>query len=71
LLPPIADEPFSILDFGCGYGALIEYLKSKYISFSYTGYDISEEMINQAKKYLLILTLLLHPAKNLYPTMIM
>jgi cyclopropane fatty-acyl-phospholipid synthase-like methyltransferase len=50
LLPPIADEPFSILDFGCGYGALIEYLKSKYISFSYTGYDISEEMINQAKK---------------------
>lgn len=50
ILPASTSEIFTILDFGCGYGALIEYLKSKYSSFSYTGFDISEEMINQARK---------------------
>ena len=40
-----------ILDFGCGTGYLYSYLKKK-IKFSgeYVGYDISNEMINFAKK---------------------
>ncbi len=40
-----------ILDFGCGTGYLYEYLKKK-INFKgeYVGYDISNEMVNFAKK---------------------
>lgn len=43
-------KPFSILDFGSGYGALIGYLKRHGYSFSYTGFDIVEEMISMARK---------------------
>lgn len=39
---------FSILDYGCGYGALVEYLNQNFFDYSYTGFDISEEMIRQA-----------------------
>ena len=43
-------EIFSILDYGCGYGALIDYLKKKRISFShFYGFDIAESMITAAK----------------------
>lgn len=42
---------FSILDYGCGYGALAEYLASQGFMYSYTGYDISAEMVKQAKKH--------------------
>lgn len=41
---------FSLLDFGCGYGALLDYLKRSHTSFSYTGYDINPEMIETAAK---------------------
>lgn len=41
---------FSILDFGCGYGALIKFLNNYYLDYLYIGYDISEEMIKNAKK---------------------
>jgi cyclopropane fatty-acyl-phospholipid synthase-like methyltransferase len=42
---------FSLLDFGCGYGALLPYLYDRYNNnLEYHGYDISEEMINNAKK---------------------
>lgn len=44
------DEKFSILDYGCGYGALIQFLKENYSNFSYLGYDISEEMIKTASE---------------------
>lgn len=43
------ETDFSILDYGCGYGALIEYMKRYYENFNYSGYDISEEMIKTAK----------------------
>ena len=44
------NEQFSILDFGCGYGGMIDYLKPKYENnFNYFGFDISEEMIKAAK----------------------
>lgn len=46
----ILKDDFSILDYGCGYGSLIEFLKLKYKSFNYLGIDISEEMIANAKQ---------------------
>lgn len=42
-------EPFSILDYGCGYGALIEYLRERCLTFEYRGFDISNEMLSQAR----------------------
>lgn len=43
--------PASLLDYGCGYGALLDHLKKvSGASVAYTGFDISEEMIEQAKK---------------------
>lgn len=45
----IQEPTFSIVDLGCGYGALLEYLDSLYGDFSYVGVDISEAMIESAK----------------------
>lgn len=46
----IKQDGFSVLDFGCGFGSLYEYLSKKYLDFRFTGYDISEEMILEAKR---------------------
>ena len=43
------DHPFSILDFGCGYGAMLDYVMKKATHFNYTGFDISKEMIVAAE----------------------
>ena len=40
---------FSLLDFGCGFGSYLTYLENININIDYTGYDISEEMIKNAK----------------------
>jgi SAM-dependent methyltransferase len=45
-------EEFSILDFGCGYGALVPYLSERFSNFWYVGYDISGEMTARAKSLL-------------------
>jgi len=42
-------ESFSVNDLGCGYGKLYEFLKDNYNSFHYTGYDLSDEMILNAR----------------------
>ena len=42
-------KEFSINDYGCGYGALFHYLREKKCVFHYRGFDISAEMISQAK----------------------
>jgi len=42
--------PFSINDFGCGYGALVGYLEKEADPFQYCGFDISPEMIREAKE---------------------
>jgi SAM-dependent methyltransferase len=42
--------PLSLNDYGCGYGALLDYLADRGYVFRYTGYDISREMINEARK---------------------
>lgn len=39
---------FSILDYGCGYGALIDYMEKKGWQFDYVGYDILPSMIEAA-----------------------
>ena len=41
---------FSIIDYGCGYGALAEYLHRKGFRARYTGFDVSAAMIDQAAK---------------------
>jgi SAM-dependent methyltransferase len=46
----LTDGHFSILDFGCGFGSMYDYYRTKKLELNYTGYDISEEMISEAKK---------------------
>lgn len=46
----IEKKPFSILDYGCGYGAYLSYLIPTYKDFSYIGFDVSEEMIQAARE---------------------
>lgn len=40
----------SILDVGCGFGDLYDYLKDRYQNFTYTGIDIVHENIEVAKQ---------------------
>jgi SAM-dependent methyltransferase len=43
-------QPFSLIDYGCGYGALYEYLHAAgYPVRQYAGFDISRQMIKEAK----------------------
>lgn len=46
----IEQAPFSIADLGCGYGAMLDYLTAHYTEFSYTGIDISADMISAAQQ---------------------
>jgi|SRR5579864_6893894 len=43
-------EPFSINDYGCGYGALIDHMASRGLRFTYRGLDISEAMLGKARE---------------------
>lgn len=43
-----SSQAFTLNDLGCGYGALYEFLQSKFHNFSYCGIDISKEMIGAA-----------------------
>ena len=43
-----SQESASVLDFGCGYGALLDVLKANYNLKSYLGYDFSMSMIENA-----------------------
>tara|TARA_Y100001968_G_C19251745_1_gene664774 strand:+ start:319 stop:936 length:618 start_codon:yes stop_codon:yes gene_type:complete len=47
LLP--RDREFTLCDIGCGYGALLNYLRTKHNRFKYEGVDISCQMLNAAK----------------------
>jgi SAM-dependent methyltransferase len=42
-------KPFSINDYGCGYGALADYMDESGFDFEYCGFDISDSMIEKAK----------------------
>lgn len=51
ILKEIDSEPWqSVLDAGCGTGAVLYLLHEKYPDKSYTGIDLSEKMIETAKK---------------------
>lgn len=51
ILEELEKEPFQdMLDAGCGTGAVIALLKEKYPKKNYTGIDLSEKMIEVAKK---------------------
>jgi SAM-dependent methyltransferase len=43
-------EGFSLLDLGCGYGALVEALRTRFERFEYLGLDVSAEMIEAARR---------------------
>src|ERR1051326_4252833 len=45
-------QPFSLNDYGCGYGALARYMIERGYEVTYRGFDISQEMINQASTLL-------------------
>ena len=45
-----SSQPYSIIDYGCGYGALIDHLRSLKHSFTYQGMDILEDVISSAKE---------------------
>ena len=38
-------SPFSMIDYGCGYGAMFEYLNEKDWKFDYYGVDLIEKMV--------------------------
>lgn len=43
------DDSFSVNDYGCGYGALLDYLDGRYADFNYHGCDISSDMVVAAQ----------------------
>ncbi len=47
---PNKNTPFSLLDFGCGYGALATYLHQEGYPFTYVGYDMTASMIETARQ---------------------
>ena len=52
-LTKVIERPgdFSLNDLGCGYGALYEYLASRYQDFAYSGCDVSAAMIRAATNH--------------------
>lgn len=42
---------FTLNDLGCGYGALYDFLSGRYSGFSYSGIDVSENMIRSAEQH--------------------
>ena len=44
------DESFSLNDLGCGYGRLADYLADGFGPCAYHGYDISEDMLESARR---------------------
>ncbi len=41
---------FSLNDLGCGYGALVDYLRDNHVNCTYLGTDISQDMIRVAEQ---------------------
>lgn len=44
------DRAFSLVDYGCGYGALLDYLVERGAPVTYTGFDVSRDMIQAARQ---------------------
>lgn len=43
------ESGFSLNDLGCGYGALLDWLRPRFGAFDYTGYDVSDAMVEAAR----------------------
>lgn len=43
-------DHFSVNDIGCGYGALYDYLQSRYEALDYCGIDVSGDMVDAARR---------------------
>ena len=50
LVRVVETQSFSLLDYGCGYGALADYLVTKGFDVDYYGYDILESAIDTARQ---------------------
>ena len=48
VVPDSAD--FSLNDLGCGYGALLDFMRSRFGPFEYHGFDISRDMVEAARR---------------------
>jgi len=44
------DDEFSLVDYGCGYGALVAFLDAKRLRYSYQGFDLSTPMLEHARQ---------------------
>ena len=44
------DQPFAILDYGCGYGALLNHMRESGYNCAYTGYDVSAAMLAHGRE---------------------
>jgi SAM-dependent methyltransferase len=44
------DKTYDVIDYGCGYGALAQRLIADGRQFSYTGFDLSEPMVESARR---------------------
>ncbi|HKW59012.1 MAG TPA: class I SAM-dependent methyltransferase [Candidatus Dormibacteraeota bacterium] len=42
-------ERYTLVDYGCGYGALIPFLERRTRRFAYQGFDVAEEMVTRAR----------------------
>ena len=45
-----AEGPFTLNDYGCGYGALVPYLGALGLDVRYRGFDLSQEMLEPARR---------------------
>ena len=44
------NHSFSVLDYGCGFGSMYAFMKEIFTDFHFSGFDISESMIQKAKE---------------------
>ena len=42
-------DELDLIDYGCGYGALVDFLAARGVRFRYQGFDISDAMIREAE----------------------
>jgi SAM-dependent methyltransferase len=45
-------EPYSLLDYGCGYGALARFLQRRGDRVTYQGFDVTPAMVEQGREFL-------------------
>jgi len=45
-----AEQPFVLGDYGCGYGALLSFLRQRGFAGSFRGYDVSPAMVAEARR---------------------